>query len=148
MLTRDAGWPSLDHRCEGPLCIARITIREHCGVVARARCMAGPALMCRGLMEQQPLPLRVQSRGRAALARGRIFVTITEGLSPSRFVTREAELEANISESAAALAAMQRALDERTRRAAAAEERLSVLELERATLSASLSALQKEASHR
>ncbi len=46
MLTRDAGWPSLDHRCEGPLCIARITIRGHCGVVARARCMAGPALMC------------------------------------------------------------------------------------------------------
>ncbi len=66
----------------------------------------------------------------------------------SRFVTREAELEANISESAAALAAMQRALDERTRRAATAEERLAVLELERATLSESLSALQKEASHR
>ena len=70
------------------------------------------------------------------------------GICSSRFVTREAELEANISESAAALAAMQRALDERARRAAAAEERLTVLELERAALSESLSALQEQAAHR
>ena len=63
-------------------------------------------------------------------------------------MTREAELEANISESAAALAAMQRALDERMRRAAAAEERLSVLEVERAALSESLSALQEQAARR
>ncbi len=65
-----------------------------------------------------------------------------------RFVTREAELEANISESAAALAAMQRALDERTRRAAVAEERLFLLESEKSTLSDSLSALQEQAVHR
>ena len=65
-----------------------------------------------------------------------------------RFVAREAELEANISESAAALAAMQRALDERMRRAAAAEERLAVLEIDRAALSESLSALQEQAAHR
>ena len=47
-------------------------------------------------------------------------------------------------ESAAALAAMQRSLEDRTRRAIAAEERLSALEAEKAALSVSLSALQEQ----
>ena len=63
-------------------------------------------------------------------------------------MSREAELEANISESAAALAAMQRALDERSRRATAADERLAVLESEKASLSASLSVFQEQAAQR
>ena len=63
------------------------------------------------------------------------------------FVSREAELEANISENATALAAMQRAIDEHSLRAAAADERLAVLEAEKASLSASLSAFQEQSAH-
>ena len=63
-------------------------------------------------------------------------------------MSREAELEANISESAAALAAMQRALDEHSRRAAAADERLAMLQSEKASLSASLSAFQEQSARR
>ena len=62
-------------------------------------------------------------------------------------MSREAELEANISESAAALAAMQRTIDEHSQRTAAADERLAVLESEKASLSASLSALQQQSAH-
>ena len=65
-----------------------------------------------------------------------------------RFVAREAELEASMGESAAALAAMQRSLEDRTRRATAAEERLSALEAEKTALSVSLSALQEQAAGR
>lgn len=65
-----------------------------------------------------------------------------------RFVAREAELEANASEGAAALTGMQRALEERSRRAAAAEECAAALEAETAALAGSLSALQEQAAHR
>jgi hypothetical protein len=63
-------------------------------------------------------------------------------------VAREAELEASMGESAAALAAMQHSLEDRTRRATAAEERLSAVEAEKAALSVSLSALQEQAAVR
>jgi septal ring factor EnvC (AmiA/AmiB activator) len=60
------------------------------------------------------------------------------------FVAREAELEANLSESGAALAAMQRTLGDRGARCAAAEERAAGLQQERDQLAAQLAALQAQ----
>jgi hypothetical protein len=58
------------------------------------------------------------------------------------FVAREAELEATISESAAALTAMQRALDDRARKCAAAEERAEALEQQNARTSQKLASAE------
>lgn len=64
------------------------------------------------------------------------------------FVAREAELEANLSESGAALAGMQRVLEDKSGRCASAEERMAEVEHERNGLAAKLAAVQAQLASR
>lgn len=64
------------------------------------------------------------------------------------FVARESELEATIAESAAALTAMQRSLDDKARRCAAAEEHAQQLEQQNAGLARDMASRQADAQAR